>query len=152
MRGWSPGSSSANGVLVSRGTHPTHVWPTEDNIRYTPPYDICVPLVQLWYFLVSFYSFFFSFSLFSFYVYHRGPDNIICYSARLGVVSSLEDFFPGRRKNPKINWFCLYYSSLCEKKKHTHAYTHTHAHTLLGVTSQTSKYCFLPRVSLLLLP
>lgn len=58
----------------------------------------------------------------------RGPDNIICYSARPGcyirytcvynnAASSLEDFFPGRRKNPKINWFCLRYSSLCTGRK-----------------------------------
>lgn len=65
------------------------------------------------------------------------------------TVSSLEDFFPERRKNPKINWFCLHYSSPCtgEKKSTRSAHAHTRrAHpTRLGVTSQTSKYCFLPR-------
>lgn len=95
------------------------------------------------------FSFLFTFFFFlSFYVYHHlslahvGPDNIICYSARLGctyiyiciytyvahTVSSLEDFFPERRKNPKINWFCLHYSSPCAgKKKVRVVHTHTRA-------------------------
>lgn len=110
----------------SPGTHPTHVDPpkTTSAIHY---FD--VPSFNYDIFSFLFFSSIFLL-LFSFYVYHLactqththtactyiGPDNIICYSARLGcttaAVLSLEDFFPGRRKNPKINWFCLRYSSL----------------------------------------
>lgn len=91
-----------------------------------------------------------------------GQYNLLFSSSRLRhTVSSLEDFFPGQRKNPKINWFCLHYSSLFTGKKTyiyiynittyaTQAHIRTHV-TPLGVTSQTSKYCFLQRVSLLLL-
>jgi len=70
-----------------------------------------------------------------------GQYNLLFSSSRLRhTVSSLEDFFPEQRKNPKINWFCLHYSSLFTGKKlyryittytpykptYARAFTHTH--------------------------
>jgi len=130
----------------SPGTHPTHVDPP----KTTSATLFWHSLLQFWYFLSFFFCYFhfmFTTSLASW----SGQYNLLFSSSRLRhTVSSLEDFFPEQRKNPKINWFCLHYSSLFtgEKKKpyiyryittykpthtparsHTRAHTHTHALT-----------------------
>lgn len=103
--------------------------------RQHPLHSFDIPFFNYDIFSVFFSRcFFFFFLLFSFYVYHHlarslaaphwsGQYNLLFSSSRLRhTVSSLEDFFPGQRKNPKINWFCLHYSSLFTGKKKTHAH------------------------------
>lgn len=95
--------------------------------RQHPLHSFDIPFFNYDIFSVFFFSvFFFCYFHFMFTTitslaapYWSGQYNLLFSSSRLRhTVSSLEDFFPGQRKNPKINWFCLHYSSLFTGKKH----------------------------------
>lgn len=117
--------------------------------RQHPLHSFDIPFFNYDIFSVFFSAFFFVIFIFMFttsLAHWSGQYNLLFSSSRLRhTVSSLEDFFPGQRKNPKINWFCLHYSSLFTGKKETHiqvydnvrhtnphtrarAHTHTHTH------------------------